>query len=192
MDLKSKIILIYGPTASGKSKFAVRLAKKISGQIINADSMQVYKELKVLTARPFKKDFQNVKHHLYGFQNAKKNFSTGDWLKLANQKILLCRKIKKIPILVGGTGLYFKALTDGLVNIPKIPINFRNKVRSLHKRVGQKKFFLKLIEIDPLIKNQINSLDIQRSLRAYEIKSFTKKNRTKKIFSKATSNRSFN
>ena len=175
MDLKSKIILIYGPTASGKSKFAVRLAKKISGQIINTDSMQVYKELKVLTARPFKKDFQNVKHHLYGFQNAKKNFSTGDWLKLANQKILQCRKIKKIPILVGGTGLYFKALTDGLVNIPKIPINFRNKVRSLHKRVGQKKFFLKLIEIDPLIKNQINSLDVQRSLRAYEIKSFTKK-----------------
>ena len=175
MDLKSKIILIYGPTASGKSKFAVRLAKKISGQIINTDSMQVYKELKVLTARPFKKDFQNVKHHLYGFQNAKKNFSTGDWLKLANQKILQCRKIKKIPILVGGTGLYFKALTDGLVNIPKIPINFRNKVRSLHKRVGQKKFFLKLIEIDPLIKDQINSLDVQRSLRAYEIKSFTKK-----------------
>ena len=175
MDLKSKIILIYGPTASGKSKFAIELAKKITGQIINADSMQVYKELKVLTARPFKKDFQNVKHHLYGFQNAKKNFSTGDWLKLANQKILQCRKIKKIPILVGGTGLYFKALTDGLVNIPKIPINFRNKIRSLHKRVGQKKFFLKLIEIDPLIKDQINSLDVQRSLRAYEIKSFTKK-----------------
>ena len=83
MDLKSKIILIYGPTASGKSKFAIKLAKKISGQIINADSMQVYKELKVLTARPFKKDYQNIKHHLYGFQNAKKNFSTGDWLKLA-------------------------------------------------------------------------------------------------------------
>ena len=88
MDLKSKIILIYGPTACGKSKFAIKLAKKISGQIINADSMQVYKELKVLTARPFKKDYQNIKHHLYGFQNAKKNFSTGDWLKLAKQKIL--------------------------------------------------------------------------------------------------------
>ena len=175
MDLKSKIILIYGPTASGKSKFAVKLAKKISGQIINADSMQVYKELKVLTARPFKKDYQNIKHHLYGFQNAKKNFSTGDWLKLAKQKILQCRKINKTPILVGGTGLYFKALTDGLVNIPKIPISFRNKVRNLHKRIGQKKFFLKLLEIDPLIKDQINSLDVQRSLRAYEIKSFTKK-----------------
>ncbi len=175
MDLKSKIILIYGPTASGKSKFAIKLAKKISGQIINADSMQVYKELKVLTARPFKKDYQNIKHHLYGFQNAKKNFSTGDWLKLAKQKILYCRKIKKTPILVGGTGLYFKALTEGLVNIPKIPINFRNKVRNLHKRIGQKKFFLKLQEIDPMIKDQINSLDMQRSLRAYEIKSFTKK-----------------
>ena len=175
MDLKSKIILIYGPTASGKSKFAVKLAKKISGQIINADSMQVYKELKVLTARPFKKDYQNIKHHLYGFQNAKKNFSTGDWLKLVNQKILQCRKIKKTPILVGGTGLYFKALTDGLVNIPKIPVNFRYKVRNLHKRMGQKKFFQKLLYLDPLVKDQINSLDVQRSIRAYEIKSFTTK-----------------
>ena len=175
MDFKSKIILIYGPTASGKSKFAVKLAKKISGQIINADSMQVYKELKVLTARPFKKDYQNIKHYLYGFQNAKKNFSTGDWLKLANQKILQCKKIKKTPILVGGTGLYFKALTEGLVNIPKIPLSFRIKVRNLHKKIGQKKFFLELLKIDPLIKNQINNLDTQRSIRAYEIKSYTKK-----------------
>jgi len=175
MDFKSKIILIYGPTASGKSKFAVKLAKKISGEIINADSMQVYKELKVLTARPFKKDYQNIKHYLYGFQNAKKNFSTGDWLKLANQKISYCKKIKKIPILVGGTGLYFKALTDGLVNIPKIPNNFRNEIRNLHKRIGQKKFFQKLLKIDPLIKDRIDPLDTQRSLRAYEIKSFTKK-----------------
>ncbi len=175
MDLKSKIILIYGPTASGKSKFAVKLAKKISGQIINADSMQVYKELKVITARPFKKDYQNIKHHLYGIQNSKKNFSTGDWLKLANQKILYCKKIKKTPILVGGTGLYFKALTDGLVNMPKIPIYFRNNVRNLHRSIGQKKFFQKLLQIDPLIKDRINSLDIQRSIRAYEIKSFTKK-----------------
>ena len=178
MDFKSKIILIYGPTASGKSKFAIKLAKKISGQIINADSMQVYKELKVLTARPFKKDYQNIKHHLYGFQNAKKNFSTGDWLKLANQKILQCKKIKKTPILVGGTGLYFKALTDGLVNIPKIPLSFRNNIRNLHKKIGQKKFFLELLKIDPLIKNQINNLDTQRSIRAYEIKSYTKKSMT--------------
>ena len=173
MDFKSKIILIYGPTASGKSNFAIKLAKKISGHIINADSMQVYKELKFLTARPLKKDHQNIKHHLYGFQNSKKNFSTGDWLKLVNEKILYCKKIKKTPILVGGTGLYFKALTDGLVNIPKIPVNFRNKIRNLHKRLGQKKFFQKLLKIDPLIKDRINSLDVQRSIRAYEIKSYT-------------------
>ena len=175
MDLKSKIILIYGPTACGKSKFAIKLAKKISGQIINADSMQVYKDLKILTARPFSKDCQKIKHHLYGFQSAKKNFSTGDWLKLVNQKILYCKKIKKIPILVGGTGLYFKALTNGLVSIPKIPLSFRYKVRNLHKKIGQKKFFLELLKLDPLIRNRLNNSDVQRSIRAYEIKSFTKK-----------------
>ena len=175
MDLKSKIILIYGPTASGKSKFAVKLAKKINGEIINADSMQVYKELKILTARPLKKDFQKIKHHLYGFQSVKKNFSTGEWLKLVNNKILDLEKRKKTPILVGGTGLYFKALTEGLVNIPDIPIKYRKKVRSLHKKIGAKKFFSKLIKLDPLTKNYINPSDTQRSIRAYEIKLFTKK-----------------
>ncbi len=175
MDLKSKIILIYGPTASGKSKFAIKLAKKISGEIINADSMQVYKELKILTARPFKKDYQNIKHHLYGFLNVKKKFSTGDWLKLANKKILECKKRGKVPILVGGTGLYFKALTDGLVNIPNIPEKFRAEIRSLQKKLGQKKFFLRLLKLDPLSKTYLNQSDSQRAIRAYEIKLFTKK-----------------
>ena len=175
MDFKSKIILIYGPTASGKSNFAIKLAKKVNGEIINADSMQVYKELNVLTARPYKKDYQNIKHHLYGFQNVKKNFSTGDWLKLVNQKITSLNKRKKVPILVGGTGLYFKALTDGLVNIPNIPNKFREKVRSMHSKLGPKNFFLKLIEIDPLARNRIKLSDTQRSIRAYEVKSFTKK-----------------
>ena len=156
MDLKSKIILIYGPTASGKSKFAVKLAKKINGEIINADSMQVYKELKILSARPFQKDYQKIKHHLYGFQNIKKNFSTGDWLKLVNKKILEIKKKNKTPILVGGTGLYFKAITEGMVNIPSIPIKFRKDVRALHKKIGEKKFFLKLVKLDPLSKNFIN------------------------------------
>ena len=87
MDLKSKIILISGPTASGKSNFAIQLAKKLKGEIINTDSMQVYKELKILSARPLKKNYQKIKHHLYGFQSVKKNFSTGDWLKLAISKI---------------------------------------------------------------------------------------------------------
>jgi tRNA dimethylallyltransferase len=107
MDLKSKIVLIYGPTASGKSTFAIKLAKKINGEIINADSMQVYKELKILSARPFQKDYQKIKHHLYGFQNIKKDFSTGDWLKLANKKILEIKKKNKTPILVGGDWLIF-------------------------------------------------------------------------------------
>ena len=175
MDLKSKIILIYGPTASGKSKFAIKLAKKVSGEIINADSMQVYKELKVLSARPFKKDYQKIKHHLYGFQSVKKKFSTGEWLKLANQKILDCKRRGKTPILVGGTGLYFKALTDGLVNIQKIPIKLREKVRILHKKIGQKNFFIKLLRLDPLSRNYLNPSDTQRTIRAYEIKLYTKK-----------------
>ena len=175
MDLKSKIVLIYGPTASGKSSFAIKLAKKISGEIINADSMQVYKELKVLTARPLKKDYNNIKHHLYGFQSVKKKFSTGDWLKLVKEKIENIKKRKKVPILVGGTGLYFKALTDGLVNIPNIPIKFRKNVRYLHKKIGSKKFFSKLVKLDPLTKNFLSSSDTQRAIRAYEVKSFTKK-----------------
>ena len=175
MDLSSKIILIYGPTASGKSKFAVKFAKKINGEIINADSMQIYKELRILSARPLLKECKRIKHHLYGFQSVKKNFSTGQWLKLANQKILQIRKRKKTPILVGGTGLYFKSLTDGIVNIPNIPINFRKKIRSLHKKIGQEKFFLMLKKIDPLVKKYINPSDTQRCIRAYEIKMFTKK-----------------
>ena len=175
MDLKSKIVLIYGPTASGKSHFAIKLSKKIKGEIINADSMQVYKELKILSAKPSKTNYKKIKHHLYGFQSVKKNFSTGDWLKLANQKILDIKKRKKVPILVGGTGLYFKALTDGLVSIPNIPTKFREKVRSLHKEIGNKKFFSKLIKLDPLVKNRIKPSDTQRSIRAYEVKTYTKK-----------------
>ena len=175
MDFKSKIILIYGPTASGKSRFAIKLAKKINGEIVNADSMQVYKELKILSARPFIGECQNIKHHLYGFQSVKKNFSTGDWLKLVKKKIFDIKKRKKTPILVGGTGLYFKALTEGLVNFPNIPMNLRQKVRLLHSKVGPKNFFLKLIKLDPLAKKHLSFSDTQRTIRAYEIKLFTKK-----------------
>ena len=175
MDLKSKIILISGPTASGKSNFAVKLAKKINGEIINADSMQVYKELKILSARPNLKDYQKIRHHLYGFHNVKNNFSTGDWLKLTIKKIDEIKKRKHVPILVGGTGLYYKALTEGLVRIPNIPVRFRNKIRSLHKKLGQKSFYKKLLKLDPTSKNKINSTDAQRSIRAYEVKAFTNK-----------------
>ena len=175
MDLKSKIILVSGPTASGKSKFSIKLAKKINGEIINADSMQVYKELKILSARPDPKNYQKIKHHLYGFQNVKKNFSTGDWIKLAVKKINELKQRKTTPIFVGGTGLYFKALTDGLVNIPSIPIRSRNKIRILQENLGQKKFYQKLLKFDLKSKNKINPTDVQRSIRAYEVKLFTKK-----------------
>ena len=175
MDLKSKIILISGPTASGKSKLALKIAKKLNGEIINADSMQVYKELNILTARPSKTDLNKINHHLYGFRSVKKEFSSGDWLKLAKKNIKKIRDKNKIPVLVGGTGLYFKALTDGLVKIPKIPIPIRNKIRRMQNKLGQKKFYLKLLKIDPLVKNKIDLTDVQRSIRAYEVISFTKK-----------------
>ena len=178
MDLKSKIILIFGPTASGKSSFAIKVAKKINGEIINTDSMQVYKQLKILTARPKEKDQKNIKHHLYGFQSVAKKFSTGAWLKLTIKKIQEIQKRNRIPILVGGTGLYFKSLTEGLVKIPNIPVKFRNKIRLLQKKIGQKNFYQKLIKLDPLVKNTINPNDVQRSIRAFEIKKFTKKSIT--------------
>ena len=190
MDLKSKIILISGPTASGKSNFAISLAKKIKGEIINADSMQVYKELRILTARPSIKEYKKIKHHLYGFLNVKKKFSTGEWLKLSQKKIEEIRKKKKIPILVGGTGLYFKALIDGLVKIPNIPFKVRYSIRNLQKKLGQKKFYSKLLKLDPDIKGKIIETDVQRSIRAYEVKLHTKKSlynwfkNTKSKFSK--------
>ena len=174
MDKQSKIILISGPTASGKSNFAVKIAKKVNGEIINADSMQVYKKLRILTARPNKKEQKNIKHHLYATINFNEKFSTGQWLKIAIKKIKNIQKRKKIPILAGGTGLYFQSLIKGLAEIPEIPINFRNKIRSIQKKDGQKKFYNKLIKIDPRVKNKFDPNDVQRSIRAFEIKSFTK------------------
>ena len=173
MDKQSKIILISGPTASGKSNFAVKIAKKIQGEIINADSMQVYKKLKILTARPNKQEQKNIKHHLYGFVDLNEKFSTGQWLELTIKKIKDIQKKKKIPILVGGTGLYFQSLIDGLVKIPEIPLKFRNKIRLISKREGQKKFYKKLLKLDPKIKDKFDPNDTQRSIRAYEVKSYT-------------------
>ena len=173
MDKQSKIVLISGPTASGKSNFAVKIAKKIQGEIINADSMQVYKILKILTARPNKIEQKDIKHHLYGVVDLNKKFSTGQWLDLAIKKIKNIKKKKKIPILVGGTGLYFQSLINGLVKIPEIPLKFRNKVRLMSKREGQKKFYKKLLKLDPKVKDKFDPNDTQRSIRAYEIKSYT-------------------
>ena len=105
--------------------------------------MQVYKKLKILTARPNKTEKKDIKHHLYGVVDLNKKFSTGQWLELTIKKIKDIQKKKKIPILVGGTGLYFQSLINGLVKIPEIPVNFRNKVRLTSKREKQKKFYKK-------------------------------------------------
>jgi len=173
--LSKKIILLAGPTASGKSKLAIQLAKKLNGEIINADSMQIYKDFLILSSRPNNKETKKAKHHLYGIISVKKYFSAGDWLKLAKSKINQCHKTKKTPIIVGGTGLYFNTITKGISKIPNIDIKTRSKVRTLFKKLGYKNFYEKLLDIDPKIKNRILPTDSQRTQRAYEVILKTKK-----------------
>ena len=184
MEQKNKVVLLAGPTASGKSKLALRLAKNLGGEIINADSMQVYNEIFILTSRPTLEDTKIVKHHLYGFNSVKQKFSTGHWLKMVINKIKVQWNRNRIPIIVGGTGLYFKALTDGLVKVPDIPNNLRTEIRELHKKIGQKKFYNKLIKLDPIVKKFLLPSDSQRSMRAYEVKKFT--NKSLFVFTKKT------
>jgi len=167
-----KVLLLAGPTGSGKSDIAIEISKKLNGVIINADSMQVYKEIKILSARP--KSYFKIPHYLYGDISVKKNFSSGEWLR----KVQI--KIKKIPknkliIFTGGTGLYFKFLTDGISNIPSIPERVRERVRKLNKKIGNIKFYKQLLSLDPKIKENIQYTDTQRLIRAYEVKLFTKK-----------------
>ena len=173
--MSKKIILLAGPTASGKSKLAIQLAKKLNGEIINADSMQIYKEFSILSSRPTKLEIKKVKHHLYGIISVKKYFSAGDWLKEAKKKINICLKKKKTPIVVGGTGLYFNTITKGISKIPDIDLKTRSKVRTLYNRLGYQKFYEKLLELDPQVKNRILPTDSQRTQRAYEVKLKTKK-----------------
>ena len=176
MKHKKKVILIAGPTASGKSNLAIKLAKYFNGEIINADSMQIYKEISILTSKPSLQDIKIIKHHLYGFNPVKKIFSTGHWLKLVIKKIKKQWKNDQIPIIVGGTGLYFKALTDGLALIPEIPNNIKKKVRKLHKEIGQENFYFKLIKLDPLSKKFVFENDPQVKKFTYKsLFQFTKK-----------------
>jgi len=149
-----KIILLYGPTASGKSKLAVDIAKKFNGEIVNADSMQVYKEVKILSARPNSK---TPKHHLYGIVSVKNHFSVGLWYKQAIKKIKEINKKGKIAIVTGGTGLYFKVLVEGLVEIPEVPKADYRDVADEYK----KKY--------PKILEGINLRDTQRLSRAISV-----------------------
>ncbi len=173
--MSKKIILLAGPTASGKSKLAIYLAKKINGEIINADSMQIYKEFSILSSRPREDELKKIKHHLYGIISVKKYFSAGDWLKQVKKKINACIKKKKTPIIVGGTGLYFNTITKGISKIPNVDTKTRTKVRDLFKKLGSKKFYKKLLELDPKVKDKILITDSQRLQRAYEVKLKTKK-----------------
>ena len=168
-----KVILLAGPTASGKSDLAIYIAKKINGEIINADSMQVFKEIKILSARP--EDYKNIKHHLYGFVSVKKNFSTGEWIKYTEKKINEILKKKKTPVIVGGTGLYFKSLINGIAQIPNISKAKRDKIIKLFNQIGVDEFYKKLIKLDPKCKNKIIKNDKQRMIRFYEVKFYTKK-----------------
>jgi len=168
-----KVILLAGPTASGKSELAIYIAKKINGEIINADSMQVFKEIKILSARP--ENYKKIKHHLYGFISVKKNFSTGEWIKHTEKKINEILKKKKTPIIVGGTGLYFKSLIDGIAQIPNISKAKRDKIIKLFNQIGIDEFYKKLIKLDPKCKNKIIKNDKQRMIRFYEVKFYTKK-----------------
>ena len=173
--MPKKIILLAGPTASGKSKLAIHLAKKLNGEIINADSMQIYKEFSILSSRPSKFEMKKIKHHIYGTISVKKHFSAGDWFKEAKKKIDVCIQKRKIPIIVGGTGLYFNTITKGISKIPDIDFKTRSKVRNLYKILGFKKFYEKLLELDPKVKNKILPTDSQRVQRAFEVKLKTKK-----------------
>ena len=149
-----KIILLFGPTASGKSKLAVDIAKKFNGEIVNADSMQIYKEVKILSARPNNK---TVKHHLYGIISVKNHFSVGLWYKQAIKKIREINKKGKSAIITGGTGLYFKIIVDGLVEIPQVPITDYSDL--IHE---YKKEYSKILE-------GINLRDKQRVSRAISV-----------------------
>ena len=175
MSQDKKVILLAGPTSAGKSQLAIKMAKHIKGEIINADSMQIYKEMLILTSRPNLNDMKMAKHHLYGFNSVKKIFSTGRWLKITLKTINQLWKNDKTPIVTGGTGLYFKALTEGLVKIPDIPSKAREEIRKLHETIGQEKFYEQLTKIDPVVKKFISANDSQRSMRAYEVKKYTGK-----------------
>ncbi|HOY79705.1 MAG TPA: tRNA (adenosine(37)-N6)-dimethylallyltransferase MiaA [Hyphomonadaceae bacterium] len=161
-------ILIHGPTASGKTKLAIALAKRLDGEIINADAMQVYADLDILTARPDAEEKAAAPHHLFGHVDAATRYSAGAWSKDAAAKIAELQGQGKVPIVVGGTGLYLMALTDGLSEIPPIPEAARREARDRVAR-DQAGTYADLIARDPAAKDRIDPQDRQRTARALEV-----------------------
>ena len=162
-------ILIAGPTASGKSALAMRLARRVGGAVINCDSMQVYRDLRILTARPSEKDEREASHLLFGYVDAACNWSVGLWLNDAEGAIAQARARGLVPILTGGTGLYFKALTQGLSAMPQIPAPLREKIREDAKTRSSAELHRVLAASDPLAAEKLRQSDRQRIIRALEI-----------------------
>ena len=173
MEIKNKIVFISGPTSSGKSNLALRIAKKIKGEIINADSMQVYKELKIITARPLSKDQKKIKHHLYGHRSGNVRYNVYNWCKEASKKINEISKNKKVPIVVGGTGLYFHSLINGIAKLPSIPEKIKKEGSLILNEKGWNKFFNETKKFDCESCLQLKKNDSQRLKRIWEVFKYT-------------------
>lgn len=165
----SKAVLIAGPTASGKSALALELALNAGGIVINADSMQVYRDLRVITARPTQDEEARVPHRLYGHVDAAVNFSAGAWVADAAKALEEARVEGRLPIFIGGTGLYFKALTAGLSVVPPIPAEIRENVRARLERNGVEALHAELARRDPRAAERLNLRDRTRIARALEV-----------------------
>ncbi|WP_312809392.1 tRNA (adenosine(37)-N6)-dimethylallyltransferase MiaA [Agrobacterium cavarae] len=169
LDEPFDAILITGPTASGKSALALRLAREHGGVVINADSMQVYDTLQVLTARPSVEEMEGLPHHLYGHVPANALYSTGEWLRDITSRLDEVREKGQLPVIVGGTGLYFKALTGGLSDMPAIPADIREGYRQRLLDEGSAALYCELEARDPEMAGTLTPTDGQRIVRALEI-----------------------
>jgi tRNA dimethylallyltransferase len=167
--MKFDAVLIAGPTASGKSRQALALAEAIGGVVINTDSMQVYREAPILTAQPSPDDLSRVPHLLYGHVGARQVYSVGRWRDDVAKALTEVRELDRMPIFVGGTGLYFTALTEGLSHIPATPDEVRDNARALLDDIGVEALHARLSERDPLTASKLRASDPQRVLRAYEV-----------------------
>jgi len=166
---KPTAILIAGPTASGKSALALTLAEKFGGTIVNADSMQVYRDLRVITARPTPAEEARVPHRLYGHVDAGENYSVGRWCRDVGEALNEIAAQGRVPILVGGTGLYFKALTTGLAAVPPIPAEIRGQVRARMASEGAAALHGELASLDPVTAQRLMVNDRSRIARALEV-----------------------
>lgn len=171
----SPVIFITGPTGTGKTGISIKLAKKINGEIICCDSMQVYRGMDILTAQPSKKEVLAVKHHLFCIKRPTENFSVAQYRKLALAKIKEIHEKGKIPVFVGGTGLYVQALLNGLFYSPKEDAKLRKKFQAYAEKYGGCKLYAKLKKIDPLAARKIHPNDIRRIIRALEVYELTGK-----------------